>query len=149
MSDDPKQWPEFNGSNHPKGAANDWEFSFNSRLSDGRLAVYAIDVSLDANLKSGNGYVRGLDLAVKDTNQTSVSPWSPVVRELHKESKTYFTTLSAPKWDKNETGIPAICVSFSSGANAKQFEPEGGLFCVSEYSNGSCSINIGCGRVTK
>ncbi len=146
-ADDPTQWPLFNGASHPNNAARDWEFSFNSRLSDGRLAVYAVKVSLNSDMKNGTGYIRGLDLAVPDTNKMSVSPTVNAVRDFNATSKTYITTISSPTWQTNQTSIPPICVSFSSGGNLKRFQPESGIFCVDEWSNGSCSVSIGCGHV--
>lgn len=146
-ADDPTQWPLFNGASHPKNAARDWEFSFNSRISDGRLVVYAIAVSLNADLKSGTGYIRGLDLGVPDTNKMAVSPTVNVSRDFNATSKAYITTISSPTWQTNDTSIPPICVSFSSGANAKKFQPESGLFCASQWNNGACNVNIGCGHV--
>ena len=144
---DNTKWPTFNGATHPGGNSRNWMFSFNARAANGHIVTYEVNASLNPDLKTGTGFLRGLDLSEKDTSQFSVSPTIDISRHWDDPSKDFEVEVSPASWDKNPTNIPNICTMFGSGTSAKKFEPGVGGFCAWEVVDGKCGPVLGCGHV--
>lgn len=146
-SSNPKDWPVYANGTIVNATPNTWQFNFNLRQANGRTFGYTASVQLQNDLKSGNAVMAASDFQNYKTDAVSNSPTFTVQRIISGDKNSYITVVNMPSWAKNPARAPLICLSFSSGATARKFEPEHGFFCVDEMTNNACGISLGCGKL--